>query len=199
MNTLPIKLAARRERPRTRTRTRTPGSVARRGLRVAVAAMILAASVALGFFHDMFRAVEAQLASWMLSPIAERQIPASLDNFFVWVGPETLIALKVTIECTALIIALPLTAVAAVLLATTRVQWWRVGVGLSAMWAIVMIVNTFRLALIGWATQTWGMSPGYDISHTYVGSIVGIAGFVAGFAALFLVLGIRRSRAARTR
>lgn len=108
-----------------------------------------------------------------------------------------LIALRVTVECTTLLIGVPLTVVGAVILASTRVPWSRSVLGILAMWAIIFVVNLLRLVIIGWSTQTWGLDPGYEISHVFVGSVVGIIGYALGLAALLLIVGVRPRRRRR--
>jgi exosortase/archaeosortase family protein len=152
-------------------------------------------TVVIALWHTMFRGFEAWLATLALAPIVQNQVPASGYRYFVWTGPDTLVALQVTLECTALIFTVPVTIAAAAALGFTRAPWWRVFAAISTLWLIILAVNTLRLWVIGWATQTWGMDPGYTISHTLVGSIIGIIGFVLGVATLFLVLGFRRPRA----
>lgn len=191
-----LALPLRRSTHQAPSTTRTPampslGPVVR-AVRVLLAVALIAASVAAVAFNDVFRAFEAQVATWALSPVVGDQVDAARDVYFVWTSSDTLVGLQVTAECTVLILGVPLTVFAAVLLATTRIRTLRVLPAIGAMWIIVIAVNAIRLAVIGWATQTWGIDPGYTISHTLIGSIIGIAGFVAGFAVLFLIMGIKR-------
>ncbi|MCM3781273.1 archaeosortase/exosortase family protein [Microbacterium hydrocarbonoxydans] len=168
-----------------------------RALRILIAMALSAGSIALVTINNAVRGIEAMIASWFLSPFTRDQIDASLDRYFVWTGDDKLIALQVTVECTALLIGVPLTLIAAVILATTRARWGRILLATITMWAIVVLVNASRLTLIGWATQTWGLDPGYTVSHTFVGSVVGILGYALGLAALFLIIGVKKPRGLR--
>ncbi|MFJ4225696.1 hypothetical protein [Microbacterium sp. NPDC089695] len=170
-----------------------------RAMRIFVAALLTAGVTFLALHSDAFRAMEATLATWALSPIAIDQIPAHENVYYVWTQEGALIGVRVTIECTALVIGVPLTFVAAALLGFTRARWGRVLVATAVMWLIVLAINVARLGLIGVATQVWEFDTGFPLSHTFVGSLVGIVGYGAGLAALVLIVGIKRPRRLRRR
>lgn len=179
---------------RVRQRARAPYPRIDRVARIVVALITVAAGLVLAYFNETFRAVEATMATWLLSLLGVDQLPAYGSLYFVSVAPAKLVALQVTVECTTLVIALPLTAVAVLLLAFTKVGWARTFLGVAAMWVIVFVFNVARLGLIGWATQAWGVDPGYKVSHVFVGSFVGIFGFVLGLIALLLIIGLWPTR-----
>ena len=157
------------------------------------AALVMVAAVAAGlYWNEFYRAIEASLAAITLSPFANGT-GASGTTFYLQ-QPAGMIGLVITAECTALILVAPLIILAAVLLVTTRVSCSRIAAGLLAMWLIVTIVNEIRLAFIALASDTWGVEVGYPLSHTYVGSVIGILGFVAGLAALLIITGTVRRR-----
>lgn len=164
-----------------------------RMVRVLAALVLVAGSVALVVFNEQFRSIEATLATLALSPFTDGHTPAMGIRYFVTIAPGSLVALRVTVECTALIFAMPFTVASALVLAFTRITWRRVCAAITLMWVIVLAVNTLRLWVIGFATHTWGMDPGYQLSHTLVGSIIGIVGFVAGVITLVTVMGVQRS------
>jgi len=158
-----------------------------------VAAVLMLAIVAAGlYWNSAYRSFEATLAAITLAPFADGT--GSSGTTFYLQRPNGIIGLVITAECTALILVAPLIALAAVLLVITRSSWWRIFAGVSAMWVIVTIVNEIRLAFIGFASNTWGLDIGYPLSHTYIGSIIGIFGFVAGLAALLVIAGTVRRR-----
>lgn len=165
-----------------------------RAARILAGLLLIGAVLALARVNEAFRSVEASAATWALSPFVEGQRPPIAEHYFVRTPGHELIALRVTIECTTLLIGVPLTVVGAVILASTRVSWSRSMLGILAMWAIIFVVNVVRLVLIGWSTQTWGLDPGYEISHVFVGSVVGIIGYALGLAVLLLIVGVRPRR-----
>ena len=185
--------------PALRARRLDRISLPNRAARVLVALLLLAAGAALLAANTSSRAVEAGVATWLLSPFVDGQRAAIGEHYLVWTPTGDLIALQITVECTALLIGLPLTAVAAVILAFTRVRWSRLFGGLAAMWSIVFAVNMLRLVLIGWSTQTWGLDPGYKVSHVFVGSLVGVLGYVVGLVVMLLIIGVRAPQRRYTR
>lgn len=116
----------------------------------------------------------------------------SWGPIFTTVGRGAAFSFRITPECTALVLLVPLVLLASGLIVFTRAASWRVFTAVAAMWLVVTVINELRLASIGLATLQWGVDPGYQISHTFVGSVIGIAGFVAGLAVL-LRLSVFRS------
>ncbi|WP_181429142.1 hypothetical protein [Curtobacterium sp. MCSS17_008] len=185
--------------------TAEPGSVNRRTLRALrpmnpltrpvrmFGALVMVAAVfACVYWNQDYRAFEAFLAAIVLSPFAHGT-GASGTTFYLQ-QPTGMIGLVITAECTALILIAPLVALAAALLVLTRVHWWRIAAGLGAMWVVVTSVNEVRLAFIAFASDAWGVDLGYPLSHTYIGSVIGILGFVAGLAVLLIITGTVRRR-----
>lgn len=163
-----------------------------RVMRITTAAVVLIAVVAAVIRNETYRSIEAALAADVMRPFLPG-VSGSSGTVLFLKADGNFLGLEVTAECTSLILIGPLLATAAALLATTKVRWWRISLGSVVMIAIVTAVNEFRLALIAYATQTWGIDPGYEVSHTFVGSVIGIFGFVAGLAALLLI-GLGRQR-----
>ncbi|MFB9713338.1 archaeosortase/exosortase family protein [Arthrobacter methylotrophus] len=137
---------------------------------------------------------EAHVAAWWLNPLLEKGVTSHGPYYLVWIDPDRLIAFNVTSECSAVVLIAPLLVVGAFFILSQRVSWLRGLAGIVSMLVIVIVTNQARLGLIAWATQTWGISPGYEISHRLVGSLLGIAGFIASLIALILVSGLRRAR-----
>ena len=180
--------------PLTRRMVRSlqPVNPLTRPMRVVVAALLLLVVGAAVYWNSTYRAFEATLAALTLSPFADGT--GSSGTTFFLQRPDGMIGLVITAECTALILIAPLIVLAAVILVITRASWGRVFAGTAAMWIIVTIVNEIRLAFIGFASDTWGTDIGYPLSHTYIGSVIGILGFVAGLAALVIIAGTARRR-----
>jgi exosortase/archaeosortase family protein len=172
-------------------------------LRALVAVVIVTVCGVAGFANAFVRSVEASGAAHVLNLFIAGGSRASNSTYLVWVTQSRLVGFHVTAECTVLIILIPLLLLAATMIALTRVAWWRAALAIVATVLIVLAVNVARLAFIGWATQLWGVGFGYTVSHTFVGSVIGIAGFAGGLAVLVLTMGARprtwssRSRRAR--
>lgn len=153
-------------------------------------AIVLLGAVAAGsYWNDAYRSFEAALAAVALSPFVQTS-GSSGDTYFIQ-QPHGMLGLEITPECTALILLVPLAIIAAIMLVVTRAPYWRIAAGVGAMYGIVTIVNEIRLAFIGFATNEWGVDLGYPLSHTYLGSVIGILGFVAGLIVLLVVAGAR--------
>jgi len=150
------------------------------------------AAIIVGLIQNFdVRSVEAYLVAGLARPFLPGDTHAARD--VIWITGKDIHGLEITTECTALLILVPLTAVALILLAATRLPWWRFIGGLASMIAAVIITNTFRVAVICWASEVWGIS-GYDLTHLYIGSMIGVIGFAAGAGILVLWVGKRRNR-----
>jgi exosortase/archaeosortase family protein len=190
---VPLPLLARTDEPAPKRR-------AGRILRAVVAVVIVALCGVSAFANGFVRSVEAFGAAHLLNLFIAGGSRASNSTYLVWVTQSRLVGFHVTAECTVLIILIPLLLLAATMIALTRVTWWRAALAIVATVLIVLAVNVVRLAFIGWATQLWGVGFGYTLSHTFVGSVIGIAGFAAGLAVLVLTMGARpRTWASRSR
>jgi len=163
-------------------------------LRLGAAGAILAAAAVAALNGAAYRALEAAGAAFLLERLFPGDSSASRDTF--WIVTEHFAqGFRVSVECTSLILIAPLLILAAVMLAATRVRFWRLAVAIPVMLSIITVINELRLALIGFSSITWGMNAGYQISHTFVGSVLGIFGFVAGLATLLVIsLGRRRKQ-----
>lgn len=163
-----------------------------RALRIVFAAALTGAIVWMLLHADDVRAGEAHLAAWWMDLWVPRGVTAFDDTYMLWISENHLVGFQVTVECTAVILLVPLLALGAVMMLSTRVSWIRGTAGLAASAAVMVLVNQVRLALIGWSTQQGGLEAGYEIGHRFAGSVVGIAGFAVGLVVLIAVAGIRR-------
>ena len=180
---------------RQRTYRRRPAVLVGRSACAVVALLLAGAVVA---FNGIYRTAEANAAALVLRPFVGGNATAVRDIF--WVYPQGFsYGFQVSSECTAILLIAPLLLLTAALFVFTRAAVWRVWLGTIAMYAIVTIVNEFRLALIALSGVHWGMKSGYEIAHVFVGSFVGIVGFAAGLTALILISVGRRRDADRPR
>lgn len=189
----PTSLPVKRRLRRGATPLHPINRIARFIVLLAIAAICLLAVMQ----NRWVRAAEAYLAGSVLTPF-NTKAGARWDVFWFDVPGRGLTAMQVTMECTVLIIAIPLLLTAGVILATTRVKWVRMGAAIVLMMVTVAAANVLRLAFIGWSTSTWGLKVGYPLAHTFLGSVLGILGFAAGLAVLLIVAGTRPRRRKRT-
>jgi len=180
---------------RRRAFARTAISGPDRVVRVASAALLSVITVVTVVNNISFRTFEAALSSRLAGPF----LPAGVHAFrdIIWLPSSSIAGLEITSECTALLILAPLLVVSALLLAVTSLPWWRFAAATVSMVAVVMLANVIRIVLICWATQRWGVT-GYDVTHLFIGTVLGVLGFAAGVATLALVIGARRRRVFRT-
>ncbi|GAA4817453.1 exosortase/archaeosortase family protein [Nocardioides caeni] len=169
------------------------GPLARAG-RWVFALSLVGAAVFGALQEARFRVLEATIAQqWMGGPL-EGSVRRFEDLlYFPWVnGPA--VGLQITSECTVILLIAPVVVVAAVLCALTRFQLLRVAGGLIAGVALLMIANQIRLLVIAFSVQTWGWA-GYDVSHKFVGTVIGLVGFtLAVLLMLRVAAGSDRSR-----
>lgn len=174
-----------RSAPRHATEAGTPGQGARAAR--LVLALVLLGLAAAGFIaQGQFRIFETALAQhWLGLPLSGPV--GRMDDllYFSW-SDGNRIGMRITHACTVVLLVIPFTVAGAIVLAFTRFSLLRVVAGLLAGVIMLLVVNQVRIALVALSIQHWGMT-GYDISHKFVGTIVGLAGFTA---ALLLMLRI---------
>ncbi|MBF4588393.1 hypothetical protein [Curtobacterium sp. VKM Ac-2887] len=147
---------------------------------------------------DQVRHVEAALASYWIGPVTQNRSMLWGDTFLLHLSDTQIIAFRITVECTIVILAAPIMFLSAALIGFTRVSPLRWLLATLVGVVTVVVVNQLRLGLIAWSTLTWGLDPGYEISHTFVGSALAVLGF-AGAIALMLVIMSGGSTDARPR
>jgi exosortase/archaeosortase family protein len=162
-----------------------------RPLRIGIAIVVVLAC-AFGAVENLaVRSVEASLVSLIITPfLAEPSQPLG-DNVLVWTAPGRLEAFRITLECTTLVMLVPLLLIAAAVLVARRIRWRRFLVATGSGTGIVIAVNLVRIGLICWATERWGHGA-YEITHTFIGSAIGILGFAGGLIVMLVLLRGRR-------
>lgn len=166
-----------------------------RGVVVALSRAVLAvtlgaACVALVVFAPQFRELEA----WSATPVTglvtggdARHIDRSAIVLF-GLGTPGARGLRITPECSAVALVIPVLAVAAFLVGFgRRFSARRTITAAAATSTVILLVNTARIAIIAAATQRWG-TEGYEASHLFVGSAISLAGFSLGLIVGFKVL-----------
>lgn len=168
-----------------------------RATRLALSAITLGAAVTMVVMLQQVRHLEATLAALWIAPATGHRSMLWADSFLLHLSDTQIIAFRITVECTIVILAAPILALGAVTLAFTRVGIARWASAVALGLVTVIIVNQLRLGLIAAATLTWGLRPGYEISHTFVGSALALIGFAGAIALMLIVMSRGRRRLGR--
>ncbi|MDH6119786.1 exosortase/archaeosortase family protein [Kitasatospora sp. GAS204B] len=174
-----------------RAAVRLTGARAQRVPHVVMGALLALATLLLLLRQADFRSMEARVCADLMGSVMSGGSQSSADTVYVGIGTRAPLGLKITAECTVLILLVPLMAAGTVLMACTRISLARITAALAAAGVIIIAANQLRLALILLFIRAWGMQTGYEISHKFVGSLVALAGFALGFLVLFKILGRR--------
>ena len=178
--------------------TRThPHLLGRRLARVAVGLLLLGAGAAMLVWQQQVRFGEVTLAGVWFDLVLSGPTYTNRDVIYFGWAESPLIGMRATWECTVALLAGPLCAVAAVVLALTRVPWVRVVAGLGVGLVLLVVVNQIRLAMIAVSIQGWGLA-GYDLTHKSIGSIFAIAGFVVAALVFLKIAGATTQRRRRS-
>lgn len=141
-----------------------------------------------GFVSGGVRAVRDHLLVYLPND------PSETSSDFLKPDPNRyLFALHLTIECASYVVTIPMLLLSAFFVGATRVTWGRWALGTISGLAIAFLVNQIRIGLIVFSTNMWGVS-GYSFSHTVVGSIIGLIGFVAAFIVMLKIMAVSRKR-----
>lgn len=158
--------------------------------RAVLALLLCAVCVALVVFAPQFRAIEA----WSATPLTGLVTGGGarhIDNTAILLfglGTPSAGGLRITPECSAVALVLPVIGVAAFLVAFgKRFSAGRTLAAALGTCTVILLVNTVRIALIAVATQWWG-SEGYEVSHLFAGSAISLAGFSFGLIVGFRIL-----------
>ena len=158
-----------------------------RSLRVLVGLALLVCCVLAIVEAGAVRNIEAMLAEPLVDAVTSGHSTTSRDVILFGLGTNGATGLRISPECTVLVMLLPIGAVVGLLVMFSRLSVPRLFLGgaLGALAAI--LVNQLRIALIAFSLQEWGIDPGYKISHTFVGSVFAIIGFTLAFLILMKV------------
>jgi exosortase/archaeosortase family protein len=163
--------------------------------RVLLGAVFLALAVLSARQGQAYRSLEVALSAPVTSVVTASNVwhAPGADHFVVGESSDFL-TFELTGECTTAILIVPLLGVLAVLtVAGRRIAVQRIVVAGLATILIVLIVNTLRIAGISAASLRWDRA-GYEVSHTFAGSIGALIGFCfALFVGVRVLTGDRRS------
>lgn len=161
-----------------------------RAPRVAIALLLLAGAGALVYFNDLIRSLEALASAALTGLNPAYELYAWRDQIIFEVPDGSYVALRLTAECTSLVILVPLVVFAAATLVFTRVSVTRWFTSLLVASLIIVVANLVRVIIIAVSLYEYGM-PGYAWTHTVVGT--GII-MVATIIAIILMLRIQSRR-----
>jgi exosortase/archaeosortase family protein len=134
------------------------------------------------------RAVEARAAAFMAAPFTPGRAGSNGDVILTGLGTAHLLALRITNECTVVLLVVPMLFLAGLLTFFPRFSKRSIFAGLLAGVAAVVITNQVRIVLIAWATHAYGVDLGYDLTHKFFGSILAVFGFVAGLLIMIRIV-----------
>ncbi len=163
---------------------------------------LLAVVVVIVAANGQFRAVEAWAAQPLVAWVTGGGVAATQDVVTFGLGTRSALGLQITPGCSTSVLIAPFLTIMAAVAGKSTVRIPRVMAAASIGAVVLAGVNLVRLSGIAWATSTWGIHPGFEISHYLVGSIFAIMGFAATLMLSVRILtGSRsvRSRPVRSR
>lgn len=149
-----------------------------RALRLLIAAVVAALAIGLFAFGFATREAEAWISAHIADLFLSGGATAVTDSiFFRSADGPFHVALQVTEQCASYVVVAPFLLLLAIMLGFTRVGWRRWATVTLVGATALVLVNTLRLLFITFSTRTWGVHPGYELSHGVLGSAFGILGF----------------------
>jgi exosortase/archaeosortase family protein len=118
-----------------------------------------------------FRTVEAHIAPWVfqiagLGPANNPQGP----HFDVY-GTVTPIRFTITTQCGALLLTIPISIAAALLVRSPVCKSRRIFAAAFGADVLLILANQIRLVIIGWCSRLFGFERGFPFGHLVVGSL----------------------------
>ncbi len=163
-------------------------------VRLFLALAIWAAMVAGIAYAAAGRTVEARLAAALAGPVTAGRSGSIGDVLMTGLGTHEVTGLKITNECTVLLLIVPMLFIAGLIILFRRFPVPSVLYGLLMGVLVVTLTNQVRVVLIAWATQHYGFGLGYELSHRFVGSVLAILGFALGTLVMIRLAPGRRTR-----
>lgn len=171
------------------------GQAWNRLLRVLLALPLLTGAALIVWQQAFFRIVETTVGQRWLGLVMGGDLRQAKDVLvFPWSVPP-FAGLRVGPECTVALLISPLIVVGALLLAlSVRFSIARLLTGLLIGSVLLMLINQVRIAVIALSIQHYGTT-GYEISHKFVGTLMGLVGFTLALLVMLKVgAGMRRER-----
>jgi exosortase/archaeosortase family protein len=168
-----------------------------RSARWLAAGMLLLAGAAFIAAAGPWRGVEAALAGHTIHLVTGQTtiaVPTS-HMLILYKGSAVESILVLTSECSVAYLLAALLIGSAPLMLLRQLSPWRTAMAVAVTATILTLVNVARLAAIGVTVSVWGRGPGLEIAHTYLGSVLTVAGAVgAGVALAAVLVGRRKTR-----
>jgi len=165
-----------------------------RGFRVLLALVVLALGGAAVYAHEAVRSAEAAASTLVLERLFGYDMYAWRDQIIFKLGPDRFdaLALRITAECTSLVVLVPLLLFASGVLVITRVGTGRWLLSVAIAVTMIFAVNVVRIAVIAYSLRELGQD-GYAWSHTVIGTAIIAVGTVAAVIAMLAIqAGLRR-------
>jgi exosortase/archaeosortase family protein len=167
------------------------GRHAGNGLRAAIVRIIATALLAavvscLLAFEYQARHIEAVVAAHLFSTVTPVIAAGSAPIDWFNLGTSKGFGLVITPDCSSALLLVPLGVIGMALLIPRRLAVRRVGAGLAAAAAVIVVGNLLRIAVIAAMVNYYGIHVGYQVGHLVLGSLVSIV-FI-GVAMVVLVL-----------
>jgi exosortase/archaeosortase family protein len=158
-------------------------------LRFAIAALTAAAATGVIWWRGTYRQFETLAAGKLTHLVVSGHalINRHTSTFFLNTGTAKVFGVVVTPECSSAIVTGLVLAVTAVAIATTRFTLRRALMAALGAAGLFAGLNLLRLVMIAFATDHWGLGPGYRWSHVWAGTFITVFGGAAA-AALYLMI-----------
>jgi exosortase/archaeosortase family protein len=173
-------------------RDHTPGA-AQTLLKGVLFLAIVGVCVAAVLYEETVRTWEAAISARWLDPVLPGSVTSWRTGYIISESPDGPLKFNITVECTCLVMIIPILVVCGGLLLQRSTRVSRVLLAMLVAVTGLIVVNQLRLGMLAWATQNWGIDPGYEVSHKLVGSILGIAGFALALLVAVKIMGIGKA------
>jgi exosortase/archaeosortase family protein len=141
--------------------------------RIVVAVLLIAAGIGIFQFSSGLRFTELTITGWVLRLIASQTVVNHADHIvFFERGSRPVFGLQMAASCSAVFLVAPFFFLGAIMTLLPRVHVRRLATGVAIAGGAVFFFNQFRLLVIAWATERWGVGAGFDWAHILAGGIV---------------------------
>ena len=153
----------------------------RHGARFLIAVVVLGIAAAAVAASEAVRSAEAAASALVIERLFGSDIYSWRDQVIYRLSEDRfdVLALRITVECTSLVVLVPLLIFAVGVLLITRVGIGRWTVSVLVAMSIVVTANIARIVTIAYSLREFGRE-GYGWSHTVIGTgIIAVATVIA--------------------